>query len=68
VLVDYGKNPTFYFEFHDKAKSFEVRNICPLEVLRIEMSLNAKYLAIVCGVPHPRIIFYDIENRRVLGG
>lgn len=51
MLVDYGKNPTFYFEYHDEKKSFEMRGVCPLEVSMVELSLNGKYLAVVCGVP-----------------
>ena len=58
--MDYGKNPTFYFEYHEQERSFEVRDICPLEVTRVELSLNGKYLAIVCGTPNPQLVFYDI--------
>jgi hypothetical protein len=45
-----------------------VRDICPLEVTKLELSLNGKYLAILCGTPNPQLVFYDIENRRLLEG
>lgn len=34
----------------------------------MELSLDGKYLAIACGSPQFRVIFINVEERRVMGG
>jgi len=45
-----------------------MNNICSLQVLKVEVSLDGKYLAVLCGIPTPRIIIVDIEERKILNG
>jgi hypothetical protein len=52
VLVDYGRNPCFTFTFiHKKDQNFDLKGICALEVNKIVLSLDTKYLLIHCGIP-----------------
>ena len=34
----------------------------------MELSLDGKYLAIACGSPQYRVIFVNVEEKRVMGG
>lgn len=69
MLADYGKNPNISFEYmHQKEQSFTMNNICMLEIDSIELSLDGKFLAVVCGIPEKKIIFVDVEKRQVLKG
>jgi hypothetical protein len=36
--------------------------------LEIELSLDGKYLAVACGSPWFRVIFINVEEKRVIGG
>ena len=44
------------------------KNVCPLEIIQMELSLDGKFLAIACGTPNLRVIFINVEERKVLGG
>lgn len=68
VLADYGKNSSLYFEFSSKEKNFTLKDICPLDIKSIEISLDGKYLAVVCGSPSFKLIIVDIENQKVSSG
>ena len=69
MLADYGKNPNLSFSFlHNKEKSFELRDICTLEIDKLALSLDCKYLLISCGLPEQKIIIVDVENKKLLKG
>lgn len=68
VLADYGKSSNLYFYFTDGSKNFQIRNVCPLEILALELSLDGRYLAVACGSPTFRILVVDVEERAVVGG
>jgi hypothetical protein len=61
VLADYGKSSNLYFYFSDPGKNFQMRNICPLEILSVELSLDGKYLAVACGSPTFRVLIVNVE-------
>jgi len=61
VLADYGKNSNLYFYFTNPDKNFQVKNVCPLEILSIELSLDGKYLAIACGSPNFKVFIVGLE-------
>lgn len=68
MLADYGKNSNLYFYFTDPSRNFQIRNICPLEILALELSLDGKYLAVACGSPNFRVVIVGMDERAVIGG
>ena len=68
VLADYGKSSNLYFYYSDPSRNFQIRNVCPLEILAVELSLDGKYLAIACGSPTFKVLIVNVEERTVLGG
>jgi hypothetical protein len=37
-----------------------MNNVCNLQVLKVELSLDGKYLAVLCGIPTPKLIIINI--------
>lgn len=69
VLADYGKDSSLYFQYlNDSSKNFSLKNIVPLEIVYMEISLDGKYLAVACGSPSLRLFIVDIESHSVIGG
>lgn len=68
-MSDYGSQASIYFEFLDrKDKSFVLSDVCPLEILMMELSLDCKYLAVVCGSPTFRLLLVDVELQKIVSG
>ena len=68
VLADYGIKSNLYFLFEDESRNFQINNVCPLDIIQIELSLDGKFLAIACGSPDYRIIIVSVDERKVLRG
>lgn len=45
-----------------------MRDVCALEIDRIALSLDCRYLLVSCGLPEQHIMVVDVENRRALRG
>lgn len=45
-----------------------MRNVCPLEIMAVELSLDGKYLAVACGSPTFKVLIINVEERTVLPG
>ncbi len=69
VLAEYAKNPKLYFEvMQERDKSFIMDNVTTLEIKAMEFSFDAKYLAVVSGLPDNKIVFINCEKRKLLEG
>ena len=60
VLADYGRSSNLYFFFDNSDHNFQINNVCPLDIIQMELSLDGKYLAIACGTPQLKIIFVNV--------
>lgn len=45
-----------------------MRNVCPLEIMAVELSLDGKYLAVACGSPTFKVLIINVEERTILSG
>lgn len=63
ALAEHGKNPGILIHHKVKEQQWRIDGIATLEINRMVISNEGRYLMLICGTPDNCLKFYNLEKR-----